>query len=462
MPDSIEVQIRRKMESRGIESATIESFLDMVRQIRRDVRSYVSVSRVAAPDTSLLLEIPCDERTVTELRQRGISLLSNVAVIKLNGGRSTTMGGEVPKGILKAKDGLSYLEIIINQMRRLREEWQVDIPLVLMNSFFTHDATMEIVGRSDVSVLTFIQNQVPRLLEDTLAPLDTDTDHDWAPPGHGDVYGCLRRSGILEKLLADGRKWVFISNLDNLAAHLDPCILGLMDRDGIEFILEVTDRTKLDRKGGTLVVQNDGLYLLEIGQVADEETDAFMDVNRFRVFNTNNVWVNLEALSHALDRGSLGLPIIVNRKRATGSRVIQLETAMGAAIGSFPRSRGLRVGRDRFFPTKKVEDLFVLQTDACILDSMFRLKRNPERPTTLSYRPDVTFSPDFLDSPLRMRDRFEDPASVSLVEAESLTLSGDVFFEADVTIKGNVSIGIPPGKRRTIPKGTILHDGEQI
>ena len=133
---------------------------------------------------------------------------------------------------------------------------------------------MELVNRSDVSVLTFIQNQVPRLMEDTLAPLDTGTDHDWAPPGHGDVYGCLQRSGILEQLLADGRKWVFISNLDNLAAHLDPCILGLMDREGIEFILEVTDRTKLDRKGGTLVVRNNGLYLLEIGQVSEQETDC--------------------------------------------------------------------------------------------------------------------------------------------------------------------------------------------
>lgn len=462
MPDSIEVQIRRKMESRGIESAAMESFLDMVRQIRGDVPSSVSLSRVAAPDASLLLEVPSDEETVTELRQRGMSLLSNVAVIKLNGGRSTTMGGEVPKGILKAKDGLSYLEIITNQMRRVREEWQVDIPLVLMNSFFTHDATMEIVSRSNVSVLTFIQNQVPRLVEDTLAPLDTGTDHDWVPPGHGDVYASLRRSGILEKLLADGRKWVFISNLDNLAAHLDPCILGLMEKEGIEFILEVTDRTKLDRKGGTLVVRNGGLYLLEIGQVSEQDREAFMNVNRFRVFNTNNVWVNLEALSNALNSGSLGLPIIRNRKTVAGTRVIQLETAMGAAIGSFPRSCGLRVGRERFFPTKKVEDLFVLQSDACILDSMFRLKRSPERPTSLSYRPDVSFSPDFLDSPLRMGDRFEDPASVSLVAAESLTVSGDVFFEKDVEIQGNVLIGPRPGKKQTVLKGTILHDGEEL
>ena len=93
---------------------------------------------------------------------------------------------------------------------------------------------------------------------------------------------------------------------------------------------------------------------------------------------------------------------------------------------------------------------------------MFRLKRNPERPPTLSYRPDVSFSPDFLDSPLRMRDRFEDPASISLVEAESLTVSGDVFFEADVTIKGNVSIRRTAGKKLTIPRGTTLQDGEQL
>ncbi|MDQ7782732.1 MAG: UTP--glucose-1-phosphate uridylyltransferase [Desulfomonilaceae bacterium] len=460
MSDGIDDQIRRKMESRGIGTPHIERFLQMVRRVRADDAAHVPLSGVSAPDADLLLSPPSNAEDLRALHDRGVSLLSQAVVIKLNGGRSTTMGGEVPKGALTAKDGLSYLEIIIHQMRCFERQWQVHVPLVLMNSFFTHAATMEIVNRADFPVLTFLQNPVPRLVEDTLAPLSTGTDEDWAPAGHGDVYTGLLLSGLLEKLRSEGRRWAFISNLDNLAAHLDPFIPGLMERDDIEFLLEVTDRTAHDRKGGTLVVRNGGLYLLEIAQVSDADRDLFMDVNLFRVFNTNNVWVDLDALDPVVRGNSLDLPIIRNRKTVAGTRVIQLETAMGAAIGSFDRSRGLRVGRDRFFPTKKVEDLFVLQSDACVLDSLFRLRKNPERSESLSHRPAVSFSPEFLDSPLRMTDRFADPSSVSLVDAESLWVSGDVFFERDVKIEGNVKIVPPPATRLTIPSGTVLVDGE--
>ena len=113
---------------------------------------------------------------------------------------------------------------------------------------------------------------------------------------------------------------------------------------------------------------------------------------------------------------------------------------MGAAIGSFKDSRGLVVGRDRFFPTKRLEDLFVLQSDACVLDSSFNVCRNPERPLELSFRPLVRFQRSFLDSPLAFSKRFEAPETVSLVRAESLTVTGDVYFERDVRIEGTVSI----------------------
>ena len=101
MPDSIEVQIRRKMESRGIESATTESFLDMVQQIRGDVRSYVSVSRVAAPDANLLLEVPSDEETVTELRQRGM-----FAFVQ-RGGDQAERWTIVPPWVVRSQRGFS-------------------------------------------------------------------------------------------------------------------------------------------------------------------------------------------------------------------------------------------------------------------------------------------------------------------------------------------------------------------
>ena len=144
-------------------------------------------------------------------------------VIKLNGGRSTTMGGSVPKGVLTAKGGLSYLEVAINQVKGLRQQWDCRSPLLLMNSFFTEHPTREVLDRQDFPVRTFEQNEVPRLVEETLLPLDTGTDEDWAPPGHGDIYQSLARRGLrrgprclLDELRSQGYKWAFISNVDNL------------------------------------------------------------------------------------------------------------------------------------------------------------------------------------------------------------------------------------------------------
>ncbi len=458
-PTGLEDSIRRRMQERGLGEDVINSFIDMVRRAREQASAYTSPDDVSAPSTDLILETAwhADERR--ELEEHGRGLLSQAVVIKLNGGRSTTMGGEVPKGILPAKDGLSYLEIIAGQMKALSEELKTNIPLVLMNSFFTDGPTQDYIKEFDTPVLTFLQSQVPRLTEPDWEPLCTGTEEDWVPPGHGDVYMSLLRSGLLDRLLNEGKRYAFISNLDNLCAVPEPWILGLIERDRIEFMLEVTNRTDEDKKGGTLVVSEGNLFLLEIAQVAPEDRDSFMDIERFKVFNTNNVWVDLEALKPRLLANELKLPIIQNRKDINGHSVIQLETAMGSAVGAFERARGLRVGRDRFFPTKSVEDLFVLQSDACILDDKMRLQPSPSRPDHLPLRPKVIFGEDFLESPLELPNRFDDPKSVSLAKSARFEVHGPAYFERNVTIEGDVRVIVQGENRHRFSEGTVLTDG---
>ena len=83
---------------------------------------------------------------------------------------------------------------------------------------------------------------------------------------------------LIDKFLSEGRQWAFISNLDNLAASLEPWIVGLLNRDNVDFLMEVTDRTEVDRKGGTLIVHDGQLDLLEIAQVAPDEKEQFMSI----------------------------------------------------------------------------------------------------------------------------------------------------------------------------------------
>lgn len=451
--------IRKKMHERNISDFYIQNFLQQVIKVSESNDGAVDLGSVQTPQSDLLMEHPNDPNELEDLNQLGLALLKKVAVIKLNGGRSTTMGGNVPKCVLLAKNGYSYLEIICRQIECFRRLNNCDTPLVLMNSFFTNGPTLDLLSRIQFEAITFVQNRVPRLLTDKLIPLDLGNHEDWAPPGHGDIFESLVDSGVMQRLLDLGIKWAFISNLDNLAATIAPWILGIVAKERIQFLLEVTPRTLEDCKGGTLVVRNDALELVEMAQVSEKDRSLFMDIQKFRVFNTNNVWVDLETTNELLASKRFDLPIIQNRKTIGGYSVLQLETAMGAAIGSFELSRGLIVGRDRFFPTKRIEDLFVLQSDACVLDSEFNVRRNPKRAIELSFRPTVKFHSSFLNSPLEFSKRFESPSSVSLVKAEVLTVCGNVFFEHDVSIEGTVSISAKEGEYFRIPAGSVLKTG---
>ena len=159
---------------------------------------------------------------------------------------------------------------------------------------------------------------------------------------------------MLDTLLERGYEYLFLSNSDNLGAVLEPRILAWFAREELPFLSEVADRTEADRKGGHLARRRDGggLVLRETAQTPDEDQEAFEDVERHRFFNANNIWVNLRALKAALDErdGVLGLPMIVNRKTVdptdpSSPEVLQLETAMGAAIGVFEGAAAMHVPR---------------------------------------------------------------------------------------------------------------------
>lgn len=102
----------------------------------------------------------------------------------------------------------------------------MDVPLVLMNSFNTDKETQKIIKKyKTVRVLTFKQKQCPRFYKQTLLPVPKDAsqlrDGEWYPPGHGDIYDSLTKSELLQVLKNEGKKYLFIANIDNLGAIVD-------------------------------------------------------------------------------------------------------------------------------------------------------------------------------------------------------------------------------------------------
>lgn len=379
--------------------------------------------------------------------------LAQVAVVKLNGGLGTSMGVTGPKSALPVKDGLSFLDVICRQVLALRAEHGVDLPLILMNSFRTQDASQAILDRyPELPVeglpLTFLQSAEPKLREDDLAPVDwpADPELEWCPPGHGDVYLALSSSGALQALLDKGFRYAFLSNADNLGATCDPRIAAWLLADDVPYLAEVCERTANDRKGGHLAVRtSDGrLVLRDSAMVAPGEDHYFQDTTRYSTFHANNLWVDLHVIARLLAeseaRGGvgLGLPVIVNRKTVDPSDpastpVIQIETGMGTAIERIEGSRAIHVPRNRFRPVKTTNELLLVRSDIFALAADSTVVSVIEHP-----EPFVD-----LDKPYQLVPHFEERFSQgvpSMKEATSLRVTGDVAFGADVVCIGDVVV----------------------
>jgi UTP--glucose-1-phosphate uridylyltransferase len=420
-----------KMRDAGVHDAAVATFAHYYEMLARGERGVLAESSIE----------PVESLPSAEDLPDAEAPLDRCVVIKLNGGLGTSMGMTGPKSLLEVKDGLTFLDLAARQVTALREAHGVRLPLVLMNSFATREPSMAALARYD-GVRDFVQNKIPKLLVEGLEPAEwpSDPQLEWCPPGHGDLFTALLTSGTLESLLADGFRYAFVSNVDNVGAVVDPRILAWFAGEGIPFCMEALRRTPADRKGGHLAHHGGRLVLREIAQTPDEDLGAFQDVSRHRFFNTNNLWVDLEALRDVMAArdGVLGLPVIVNRKTVDpgdkGSpAVFQLETAMGAAIEVFEGAQALLVGRERFAPTKTTNDLLVLRSDAWRLAEGARMElAAPEVPV-------VTLDDDFYKLVGDFEARF--PAGPpSLVECSSLVVRGDVTFGAGVKVVGDVVV----------------------
>lgn len=378
---------------------------------------------------------------------KAVEAFAKTAFLKLNGGLGTSMGLECAKSLLpvrrhKAKQ-MRFIDIIIGQVLTARARLGVELPLTLMNSFRTSEDTMKVLRhhrkfRQHDVPMEIVQHQEPKIVEATGEPVtwDADPELEWCPPGHGDLFSTIWESGLLDTLEERGFKYLFISNSDNLGARPSRTLAQHFENTGAPFMIEVATRTYADRKGGHIVRDKatGRLMLREMSQVhPDDKADA-QNIKKHPYFNTNSIWVRIDALKAKLAEydGVLPLPVIRNRKTVDptdpeSTPVVQLETAMGAAIGLFDGAICVQVDRMRFLPVKTTDDLFIMRSDR------FHLTDSYEMEDGNYIFPNVTLDPRYYKNIHDFNERF--PYSIpSLAAANSVTIRGDWTFGRDVVM----------------------------
>ncbi|KAI8029913.1 UTP--glucose-1-phosphate uridylyltransferase [Camellia lanceoleosa] len=434
-------------------------FINLVARSLSGEAQHVEWSKIQTPTDEVV--VPYDSLAPTpEDPAETKKLLDKLVVLKLNGGLGTTMGCTGPKSVIEVRNGLTFLDLIVIQIESLNSKYGCNVPLLLMNSFNTHDDTQKIVAKyakSNIEVHTFNQSQYPRLVVEDFMPLPCkgNTSKDgWYPPGHGDVFPSLKNSGKLDALLSQGKEYVFVANSDNLGAVVDLKILNHLIRNKNEYCMEVTPKTLADVKGGTLISYDGKVQLLEIAQVPDSHVNEFKSIEKFKIFNTNNLWVNLHAIKRLVETNALKMEIIPNPKEVDGIKVMQLETAAGAAIRFFDHAIGINGPRSRFLPVKASSDLLLVQSDLYTLNDGY-VTRNKARANPAN--PSIELGPEFKKVADFLR-RFK--SIPSIIELDSLKVTGDVWFGSGIILKGKVVIAAKSGVKLEIPDGAVIANKE--
>ncbi len=195
----------------------------------------VVAGELLAPPPGTLKKLPgAATKASKELERLGNEAIARgeLGVVVLNGGMATRFGGVV-KGVVPVlgKDR-SFLGLVLEDVKKAESRAGGKVPVFLMNSFATDAATKQHFVEHDgfgfdparLSHFTqFVQLRMTKKGE-----LFRLADGEASPygPGHGDFAPALRQSGMLKRFLDGGGKYLFVRNVDNLGARIDPVILG--------------------------------------------------------------------------------------------------------------------------------------------------------------------------------------------------------------------------------------------
>ncbi|XP_022746641.1 UTP--glucose-1-phosphate uridylyltransferase-like isoform X2 [Durio zibethinus] len=395
----------------------------------REETESTSESKVDSSNDEVLV-IPYDSLVpisgdIAETKQ----LLDKLVVVKFDGALGINMGFSGPKSLIEVKNGSTFLDLIVNQIQSLNSKYGCNVPLLLMNSSRTHDDMLKVLEKyssSKIDIHPFRQGEQTQL---ELSVSEGGVD-EWYSSDHATQFLSLMNSGTLDVLLSQGKEYALVVNPDNVAAVVDPKILNHLAQNSIEYCMEVMP-TALTGLMNFMAGSLQGKFKLEDFTANPTQSS----VKKFKFIDTRNLWIDLKAIKRLVDTSALKLDDL-------------------SSLKLFEKSVGITIPHSRFLPLNSTSDLLLLQSDLYTFAEGV-LVRNDTR--TSPTNPSIDLGPEFKKIS-DFNSRFKTVPSI--IRLDSLEVTGDVWFGADITLRGRVVIDAKPGVKLQIPDGVVLKDEE--
>ncbi|XP_061946420.1 UTP--glucose-1-phosphate uridylyltransferase-like isoform X1 [Populus nigra] len=379
------------------------------------------------------------------------NLLDKIVMVKFNDTLGTALGFNGPKSLIGIRDGLTSLDLIVNQIQSLNLTYGCHIPLVLMNTISTHDDSLKALEKystSNVDILPLSQGQHPQKKSSS----GQSSADELYPSDHAAAFlSLMKSSGTLDVLLSQGKEYVHVVSSDNVAAAVDPStlfrIMSHLSQNNIEYCMEVTPTTSYLSKS-KMDNQRQGMFeLAEIARTLPKDS-----TEKFKFIDTRSLWVNLKAIRRLVDTNALKIEKLSISKEMEGDQMVLQETAAGSTIQLFDKAIGINVPQFRAVQLNATSDLLLLQSDLYSTSEGI-LVRNTAQANPAN--PSIELGPEF-EKVSDFQHRFK--SIPSIVGLDSLKVAGDVWFGAGVILKGRVSIVAKPGVKLEIPDGAVLEN----
>ena len=312
------------------------------------VRGHIEPPR----DTDLVRLPPTGSSERTRLDRAGREAIAagHVGVLLLAGGMATRFGGGV-KALAEVIGPLTFADVKIADLRQLASALDCSIPLALMSSFQSDEALRRWAASAGdgarVPVAVAPQGISMRLSTDGELFRDRHGVVSLHAPGHGDAPWAMRHSGVLQQFARGGGRHLFVTNVDNAAATLDPAVIGAHLASQRPLTCEVVPGHAV---GGAPWRVDGRLQIVEAFRLPPD-----VDPLATGATNTNSLIVDVEVFE-----ADWPLTWFEVRKVADGAEVVQFERLIGE-LSAFVDTTMLLVDRDgidgRFQPVKDPQEL---------------------------------------------------------------------------------------------------------